>query len=182
MSHAVARWRVGLIQAINEKAEAENRDYSDVEDKRHKELKSEIAGLDRQIVRAADVQEATRSAPAILHHGRGDGAFEDRAREYSLLRAIASQIPGTDIDAGKEREISRELERRSGRRAQGLLAPMSVFEKRVDNSLCRPGRSAIAHMGRSNAPSHLNAWRAIDITTSVLGCDPDRARALGRSL
>ena len=50
-----------------------------------------------------------------------------------MLRAIASQVPGLNVDGGKEKEISAELERRSGRRAQGLLAPMAVFERRVDN-------------------------------------------------
>src|SRR5262245_36989827 len=69
---------VSAMQQINDKAEAESRDYSEAEDRRHKELKTELAGLDRQIQRAADLQEATRQAPAILHHGRGDGNFEDR--------------------------------------------------------------------------------------------------------
>jgi len=122
---------VSEMQAINDTAEKENRDYAAAEDKRHKELKGELAGLDRQIQRAADIQEATRSAPAILHHGRGDGNFEDRCRSFSLLKAIAAQIPGTNVDAGSEREISTELAQRSGRAAQGTLVPMTVFEKRV---------------------------------------------------
>jgi HK97 family phage major capsid protein len=36
-----------------------------------------------------------------------------------------------NIDAGREIEISRELEHRAGRAAQGMLCPTAVFEKRV---------------------------------------------------
>ena len=121
---------VSEMQSLNDKVETETRDYSDVEDKRHKELKADVVGLDRQIQRAADLQEATRSAPAILHHGRGDGNFEDRCRNYSLIRAIASQS-GMAVDAGNEKEISQELQRRSGMAAEGILAPTNIFEKRV---------------------------------------------------
>lgn len=124
---------VSEMQSLHDKVETETRDYSDVEDKRHKELKAEVANLDRQIQRAADLQEATRSAPAILHHGRGDGNFEDRARSYSLIRAIAHQS-GIAVDAGNEIEISQELQRRSGIAAEGILAPTQIFEKRVITS------------------------------------------------
>ena len=114
------------MQTINDKAETENRDYTPEEDTRHKALKTELAALDRQIARATDLQEAQRSAPAILHHGRGDN-FETRCREYSLRKAIASQVPGMNVDAALEKEISQELEKRSGRAANGILAPTDVF-------------------------------------------------------
>jgi HK97 family phage major capsid protein len=122
---------VAAMRAINDLAEKEERDYSKDEDKRHQELKVELAGLDKKIERARDLAEAERSAPAILHHGRGDGNFEERCRSFSLRAAIASQIPGLNVDAGRELEISRELERRNGRSSEGVLCPMSVFEKRV---------------------------------------------------
>lgn len=127
------RARVVLeMQTINDKAETETRDYSPAEDKRHGELKTEIAGLDRQIQRATDLAEATRSAPAILHHGRGDGNFEDRCRtDYSLIRAIAHQS-GMAVDAGFEIEASNELQRRNGIVPEGMLAPTQIFQRRVE--------------------------------------------------
>lgn len=126
-AHAVSEMR-----SINEKVEAEKRDYSADEDKRHKELKTEVAGLDRQIERAKDLQEAERSAPAILHHGRGDGQFETRARDFSLIKAINARL-GEDVDAGFEREISQEVVRRSGRKFAGIAVPDQYFtvEKRT---------------------------------------------------
>jgi HK97 family phage major capsid protein len=119
------------MRAINTKAETEKRDYSADEDKRHKELKTELAGLDTKIERARDLQEAERAAPAILHHGRGDGHFEERARDFSIIRAIRAAI-GDQVDAGFEREISAETERRTGRQARGIMIPDQAFlEKRV---------------------------------------------------
>jgi HK97 family phage major capsid protein len=116
---------VAAMRAIADKAEAESRDYSEDEDKRHKALKAEITELDGKIARARDIAEAERAAPAIVH-GVGDGRFEDRARDFSITRAIAARL-GDDVDAGFEREISQEVARRSGRKFQGIAVPDEVF-------------------------------------------------------
>jgi HK97 family phage major capsid protein len=120
------------MREINDRAEAEKRDYSDDENTKHKTLKAEVAGLDRQIERARDLQEAERQAPAVLHHGRGDGQYEQRAREFSLIKAINARL-GEDVDAGFEREISAEVRRRSRRKFQGIAVPDEYFhlEKRT---------------------------------------------------
>jgi HK97 family phage major capsid protein len=118
---------VSEMRAINDKAEAEKRDYSEAENEKHKTLKAEVAGLDRQIERARDLQEAERAAPAILHHGRGDGQYEHRAREFSLIKAINARL-GEDVDAGFEREISAEVKRRSRRKFQGIAVPDEYFQ------------------------------------------------------
>lgn len=118
---------VSEMRAINEKAETEKRDYSADEDQKHKKLKTEIAGLDGQIQRARDLQEAERAAPAILHHGRGDGTYENRARDFSLLKAINARLGDVDVDAGFEREISAEVKRRSGRAFAGIAVPDEYF-------------------------------------------------------
>jgi len=68
-------------------------------------------------------------------------------REFSLIRAIASQVPGLNVDAGRERELSRELERRSGRAAGGIMVPTTVFEKRIVTTTTPaggPGANVIA--------------------------------------
>ena len=57
----------------------------------------------------------------------------------SRFAAILSQIPGHDVDCARERELSTEIARRSGRTFQGIAVPMSVFhepiEKRVVTSV-----------------------------------------------
>src|SRR5262245_40016231 len=122
---------VSEMRSLNDTVEAAKRDYSDTENDKHKRLKTEIAGLDRQIERARDLQEAERQAPAILHHGRGD-RYEQRAREFSLLKAINRQL-GEDVDDGLEREISAEVRNRSGRTFVGIPCPDEYFhvEKRT---------------------------------------------------
>lgn len=116
---------VSEMRGLADKAEKENRDYSDAEDKQHKELRSELAALDRKIERARDVAEAERAAPAILHHGRGDN-YERRASEFSLVKAINARL-GDPVDVGLEREISAEVARRSGRKFSGIAVPDEYF-------------------------------------------------------
>ncbi|MPZ36770.1 MAG: phage major capsid protein [Rhizobiales bacterium] len=134
--HELQEKRAGIVadmRGINEKAEAEKRDYSADEDTTHKSLKTELAGLDKQIERARDLQEAERSAPAILHSGRhGDGSYEQRAGQFSLVKAINARL-GDPVDAAFEREISQEVARRSGRKFSGIAVPDEYFriEKRT---------------------------------------------------
>jgi HK97 family phage major capsid protein len=114
------------MRGIADKAEAESRDYTDAEDTKHKELRTELGALDKKIERARDVAEAERAAPAILHHGHGDGRFEERARGFSLVKAINARL-GDPVDAGFEREISAEVARRSGRKFEGIPVPDEYF-------------------------------------------------------
>jgi HK97 family phage major capsid protein len=117
------------MRSLTETAEGESRDLSETEDKRFKGLKGEIATLDRKIERARDLAEAERNAPAVLHTGRGDGRFEERARSFSVIKAIRSAIGDHGVDAGFEREISAETERRIGRKAKGnVLIPDEYFQ------------------------------------------------------
>jgi HK97 family phage major capsid protein len=122
--------KVDALKAIIAKAEAEKRDLSDGEQHAFDAGKVEIEKLERQIRDAeflADAERRMDGAPVA----NADKKFESECREYSLIRAIASQVPGLNIDSGREKEISRELEHRSGRTAQGMLAPTNVFEQRV---------------------------------------------------
>jgi len=124
---------VASMRALTDKADAEKRDLSDDEHKSFTDLKTKVAGLDRNIEVARDLAEAERAAPAILHSGRlGDGAYEQRAREFSITKAICARL-GDNVDDGLEREISSEVARRSGRKFQGIAVPDEVFyaEKRT---------------------------------------------------
>ena len=185
-AHAVSEMR-----AINDKAEAEKRDYSDAENDKHKKLKTELAGLDRQIERARDLQEAERAAPAILHHGRGDGHYEKRAREFSLVKAINAQL-GEDVDDGFEREISSEVKRRSGRKFQGIAVPDEYFHSEKRTLLVGSSARELVSRDASRRPVHRcaarepdrrparrNRARTIWSATRTFRSRPDRARRNG---
>lgn len=96
-------------------------------------LEVEIRELDKSIKRANTLAEFERAAPAIVQAGNlGDGQFEERAREFSITKAISAKL-GDDVDASFEREMSQEVARRSGRKFQGIAVPDEVFfaEKRT---------------------------------------------------
>jgi len=137
---------VAEMRALDDKASTEKRDLTADEDKRFGELKTDLADLDKKIARAQMLAEAERSAPAVVRSGRiGDGDYEVRARDFSLVKAINAQL-GDPVDAGFEREVSGEVRRRSGRTFQGIAVPDEYFhvERRAfgDNVLTIGGNAA----------------------------------------
>jgi HK97 family phage major capsid protein len=96
------------------------------------QFKTELESLEKQIERQKLVDDAERRMSGEKLTGNGDGGFNDLCRDFSLQRAIASQIDPRSVDAGREIEISKELSRRSGRAAQGIRVPLDAFvERRV---------------------------------------------------
>lgn len=122
---------VAEMRSLSDKAETEKRDLSADEDRKFGELKTTIADLDKKISRAQTLADAERSSPAIVHGKLGDGAYEERARDFSITKSIRAALPrdlgGGDVDAGFEREISQEVMRRSGRTFEGIAVPDQVF-------------------------------------------------------
>ncbi|GGB70672.1 phage major capsid protein [Glycocaulis alkaliphilus] len=114
---------------------------SDDARKRFDEVETEIRSLDEQITREQRLAEWERSAEADPVSG-SDGDFHNACQAFSITRAVAAQVPDLApyVDAGREREISQELARRSNRSVNGILAPMAVFqEKRVLTSTTPAG-------------------------------------------
>src|SRR5512143_2359481 len=109
----------------------------------------------------------------------GDGTFERECRSYSLLKAIASQVPGIRVDAGRELEVSAELQRRSGRAHEGITVPSTVFETRVLTTAAPaggPGTNIIATDHR--ADQYIDILRA----PGYWPARRDGALGLGRQL
>jgi HK97 family phage major capsid protein len=123
------------------KAETESRDLTADEEKRETVQKTEVADLDRKIERARDLQDAERSAPAIIEN-RGDGAFEERAqRDFRITRLIASSFDPS-VDAGLERELGQETARRTGRRFVGHAVPDEALQPLARRTLTTNGDAA----------------------------------------
>ena len=98
-------------------------------------LKAALADLEAAISNRAAVDDAERRiAGTPLAGGGGDRRWQDEARSFSIVRAIAAAagIPG--VDAGRERDISAEVARRSGRSYGGIAVPYEALmrvERRV---------------------------------------------------
>ncbi|MGH6897288.1 MAG: phage major capsid protein [Geminicoccaceae bacterium] len=119
------------MRAIADKPEGDGGDLSDDQSKRFDALKSELAKTETRIERQQLVDDAERrmAAPTIIS-GRGDGQYEQRAREFSLVKAILASCGDIPSD-GLEREISSELRARTGRTFSGIAVPDEAWETRT---------------------------------------------------
>ena len=124
--------KVAAARALLSSADTEKRALSAEESAKFDALKAEITDLESQEQRASFLADAERrSTGGERVAGSGDAHFDAEMRNFSLTRAIAAQLPGSTVDAGREREISAELARRSGQKFAGIAVPMQVFELRV---------------------------------------------------
>ena len=94
--------------------------------------KAEATGLEERIARQETVEEMERRATGTPIGSSGDGNLDRELRSFSLVRAVAAQVPGLDVDAGRERELSAEIARRAGRPFQGIAIPMSIFQQPLE--------------------------------------------------
>jgi HK97 family phage major capsid protein len=125
--------KIDALRGIVTAAEKEKRDMTEAEQAAFDTGKTELEAIEKQVRNAEFLQEYERRASGEPITN-GDAGFENQCREFSIRKAIASQIYGLQVDAGREREVSQELERRGGVKAEGILVPTAVFEKRVITS------------------------------------------------
>jgi HK97 family phage major capsid protein len=149
------------MRGITEKPQGAGGDLSEEQSTRFDALKTELAGVEKRIERQTFIDEAERRMQG--QPVTGDNRLDDELRRFSLIRAIASQVPDLagQVDSGREREISAELQRRSGRKAQGITCPIQVFERRVLTTglpVTGPGGNLVATDHRGDL--YIDALRA----------------------
>jgi HK97 family phage major capsid protein len=126
---------VTRMRSLTDKPAGDGGDLSDEQAKDFERMKGELSSLEQRIDRQQVLDDAERrvAAPAIIRGNGTDGRFEERARDFSLVRAINAQL-GDPVDAGFEREISAEVRHRNPTRSfQGIAVPDQYFtvEKRT---------------------------------------------------
>lgn len=89
------------------------------------ELRGQLEGTEAALVRQSLLDETERRVSGRQISGGNDDRWGAMLRDYSLSRAIMAA--DNSVDAGREREVSAELERRGGKKARGLLAPTEAF-------------------------------------------------------
>jgi HK97 family phage major capsid protein len=126
-------------------------------------LKAEAEALQGAIERQALLDDAERRvAGQPLATGGTDQRFDAEVRNFSVVRALAGAAGLPGIDNGREREISAEVARRSGRQFQGVAIPLAALhgmapERRVF-TLSNPG----AGPGSNIVSTDLMADQTID--------------------
>jgi len=122
---------VAAMRALQDLADKENRDLSEAEGTEFANHKTTIVALDKKITRTQELETFERAAPATIAR-KGDGTYEQRAGDFSIVKAIRAAMPrdmgGGDVDAGFEREISAEVQRRTGKTFQGIAVPDEVLK------------------------------------------------------
>lgn len=113
-------------------------------------LRTESDNLQAAIDRQAVMDDAERRvAGSPLNGGGPDSRFDAEVRQFSVVRALAGAAGLPGIDSGREREISAEVARRSGRTFDGMAIPLAALapERRVfttTNPSGGPGSNIIA--------------------------------------
>lgn len=125
--------KVVALRALLAGADTEKRALNSDEQSKFDTIKGEITTLEASEQRTQFLEDVERRATGerVAGGGSTDANFDAECRAFSLTKAIAAQLPNSTVDAGREREISQELARRSGRAFQGIAVPTKVFEERV---------------------------------------------------
>lgn len=137
---------VAEMRKINDAPGGDGGDLSDLQNKKFGELRADLKQTDDAIERQKLIDEADRRADGEAITGDPDKDFDRECRAFSLTRAIAGKA-GFDVDDGREREVSAELNRRHAGAFKGVAVPMQVFEKRVITTAAPvggPGANIIA--------------------------------------
>ncbi len=129
-------------------------------------LEAEAATLAAQESRQAALDELDRRAAGAPLAGSGDTRFDDLAASVTVLDTIRAQLGERDAGAGRAREYSAEIARRSGRTPNGLFAPVGAgrAEQRTFNLATGNGAGLVA---TTVAPSVIDVLRAKSVVMAL---------------
>lgn len=96
-----------------------------------KKQEAHLADLDLRIERQAKLDEWDKHSEPVAEVTPDGDDFEMQCRTFSFQKLIGHQIGAKGVDAGKEIELSAELQKRSGKTYQGMAAPTSALCKRA---------------------------------------------------
>ena len=122
--------KVTEMRAMLQKAEQEKRSLTDAEKTAFDGLKASITDLEADEQRAqfmADMERRQSGDPVA------DKPAAQLEQRVSLLKVLQSAMEGRSL-TGAEAEYAAETERRTGRKAQGVFVPMSLFEQRANTT------------------------------------------------
>lgn len=117
--------KVAEMRTMLQKAEQEKRSLTDAEKAAFDNLKGEVTTLEGDEQRAqfmADMERRQSGDPVA------DKPAAQLEQRVSLLRVLQSAMEGRSL-TGAEAEFAAEAERRTGRKAQGVFVPASLFNE-----------------------------------------------------
>ena len=126
--------KVAEMRAMLAKAEQEKRSLSADETARFDALKGEVQSLEGDEARGAFMADMERRQAGDPVADKPAAQLEQRV---SLLKVLQAAMEGRAL-TGAEAEYAAETERRTGRKAQGVFVPASLFEKRATLTTTTP--------------------------------------------
>jgi HK97 family phage major capsid protein len=141
------------------------------------QLSAEADRLTEQEARQAMLDDLDRRAAGLTLNGTGSGdaTFDALAGRVTVLDVIRAQAGGTDAAAGRAKEVSAELARRSGRAPQGLFFPMGAIttEQRIFGTTAPAGGPGSSLIQTTVSPTMIDRLRervlARKLGATVLG-------------
>jgi HK97 family phage major capsid protein len=130
-------------------------------------LKAALAELESAISNRSVVEDLERRMAGQPMAGSGDRNLDRECREFSICRAIAGAA-GLDVDWGREREISQEIARRSGRTFEGIAVPYAALSRKVEKRDLISTSTPSAGPGSNLIATVLAADQYIDILRAKL--------------
>ena len=164
------------MRTIADDPKGDGGNLSEEQATRFDELKGNLDVVEKQIGRQELLDDAERRMSGEHVTGTGDDRLDGELQGYSLRRAILSQVPGHNVDCGREIELSAELARRAGRSSDGIVVPTSVFHEVVEQRVITTGLPA-GGPGSNIIATNLLGGKYIDLLRASL-----RVRALGATV
>ena len=122
--------RLAMRQASDAMDEGEGGDSNAELQALFTQLKALLEEIDGRINRQATIDDLDRRAAGNPLGASGDAQWDRAQCEFSIVRAIGATL-GFNVDAGRERETSAELARRSGRTFAGIAVPLAALSVRA---------------------------------------------------
>ncbi|HHA2374691.1 phage major capsid protein [Stenotrophomonas maltophilia] len=123
--------KVAEARALVETAQRENRQLTAEESATFDTIKAAITDLEQQEQRQQFLDDAERRSTGTVVSG-GSDTLPELEKRVSLLTVVQAKIDGRAL-TGAEAEYHAEAERRTGMKAQGVLVPLSLLERRAPN-------------------------------------------------
>lgn len=130
------------------------------------EIRGELVGKVEK--RMAELEKARAEAakkpdtPAAKKDAAGgivdDATRKEITKHYSVAKVLRA-LAGASVDIGYEREVSQEMEAKTGRKAQGIIIPDFVRSEAGSETFARPAHGTVDGLG---------GWGAATIATNLL--------------
>lgn len=121
--HEIREQRAGKIAEMRSLTEGE---MTAEKKTRFDALKAEVVALEADEQRAAFLEEAERRSMGAA----ADKPFQSLQGEISILEVLRNAMEGRS-QSGAAAEYAKEIEHRTGRKAQGIFVPLSALETRA---------------------------------------------------